>query len=301
MNHRLKTANRIPVPGRMAAVSRVIPSLIAPKSCTERTAGDSARRRVAINKSKVINAIKFRPGRFERTLDTLASVGGGEVTVPAGSYVTGSLAMPSHTTLRLEDGAILLGSTNQNDYPIIRARWEGRETNCHRALISAARAEDISITGSGTIEGDKTVGALRNPQGPVVIEMIECTNVHVSGVTLKSTHMWTLHPAYCRDVQVSGVTFNTAGANSDGIDPDSCSTCSSMAVPSRPVTTTLPSNLASGRKARESGGQAKTLPLQIARLSRATRRSPWAASFRAAFAARTFPIASSSRDWPPCN
>lgn len=159
---------------------------------------------------------------FQKALDMAAKAGGGIVRVPEGNYVTGSLVLKSHTTLHLDSGANLLGSANAEDYPLIRARWEGIETNCHRALISADHAKDIFITGSGSIEGNPAVGRLRNPRGPTVIETIECDNVRVEGVTLKSSRMWTLHPAYCHDVRISGVTFNTSGANSDGIDPDSC-------------------------------------------------------------------------------
>ena len=159
---------------------------------------------------------------MQKALDTAAKRGGGEVRVPAGRYVTGSLVMKSRTTLHLDAGAILLGSTNVEDYPIVWARWEGVETNCHRALISADYAKDIAITGRGVIEGSPVVQRLSNPRGSPVVEMIECGNVRVEGVTLKSTRMWTLHPAYCHDVRISGVTFDTTGANSDGIDPDSC-------------------------------------------------------------------------------
>jgi hypothetical protein len=115
-----------------------------------------------------------------------------------------------------------LGSSNRLDYPIVRARWEGIETNCHRALIVADHAEAVSITGAGSIEGNATVGRLRNPRGPAVIEFTECRKVRVEGITLKSHRMWTLHPTYCEDVQIKGVTFDTQGANSDGIDVDSC-------------------------------------------------------------------------------
>lgn len=159
---------------------------------------------------------------IQRALDVAANNGGGEVRVPAGRYVTGSLVMKSHTTLHLEADARLLGSPNHDDYPIVRARWEGIETNCHRALISANHAENVAITGSGVIEGSSAVGRLRDPRGPTVVEMIECRNIRVQGLTLKSTRMWTLHPAYCRGVRISGVTFETTGANSDGIDIDSC-------------------------------------------------------------------------------
>lgn len=159
---------------------------------------------------------------IQKALDEAANRGGGEVILPAGHYISGSLVVKSHTTLRFDTGATLLGSAKGDDYPIVKARWEGVETNCHRALIWADHAEDISITGSGVIEGNPAAGKLRSPRGPPVIEFFECGNVRVEGVTLKSTRMWTLHPTYCHDVRVIGVTFETSSANSDGIDPDSC-------------------------------------------------------------------------------
>ncbi len=159
---------------------------------------------------------------IQKALDTVVGKGGGEVLLPAGRYLSGGLVMKSHTTLHLEADATLLGSSNRDDYPIVQARWEGSETNCHRALISAERAKDIAITGAGVIEGNPALGPLRNPRGPAVLEMAECGNLRVEGVTLKSFRMWTLHPTYCHDVRITGVTFDTAGANSDGIDPDSC-------------------------------------------------------------------------------
>jgi hypothetical protein len=52
--------------------------------------------------------------------------------------------------------------------------------------------------------------------------MTECGYIRIEGLTLKSRQMWTLHPTYCHDVRIAGVTFDTIGPNSDGIDPDSC-------------------------------------------------------------------------------
>ena len=171
----------------------------------------------AVGDGKTVNT-----AAIQRALDTVADGGGGEVLIPAGRYVSGSLFLKSHTTLHLKAGAVLQGSANPDDYPIVQARWEGIETNCHRALVSADHAVDIAITGSGTLEGNPAVGRLRNPRGAPVVEMIDCRNIRVEGVTLKSTRMWTLHPTCCRNVRISGVTFDTSGPNSDGIDPDSC-------------------------------------------------------------------------------
>src|SRR5262249_53741380 len=59
---------------------------------------------------------------------------GGEVIVPAGNFVTGSVLIGPRTTLRLEKDAILTGSPNANDYPIVNVRWEGEWRPGHRSL-----------------------------------------------------------------------------------------------------------------------------------------------------------------------
>ncbi len=159
---------------------------------------------------------------IQKAIDLAAAAGGGEVDFPAGAYLTGSIELKSHVTLHLDKGAVILGSPAAGDYPIVTARWEGIERPCHRALISARDAEDIAITGPGVIEGNAAVGGLRGPRGPTIVEPISCKKVRVEGVTLKSTRIWTLHPTCCEDVTISGVTFDTKGVNSDGIDPDSC-------------------------------------------------------------------------------
>jgi len=81
---------------------------------------------------------------FQKALDTCAADGGGEVIVPAGNYLIGSIELKSGTTLRLKNGANLLGSPDLGDYPIVKVRWEGkwtdgrahfrarREPHCHR-------------------------------------------------------------------------------------------------------------------------------------------------------------------------
>jgi hypothetical protein len=159
---------------------------------------------------------------IQTALDTASSGGGGQVVIPAGHYLSGSLVLKSHTNLHLDAGACLLGSSHAEDYPLVRARWEGIESDCHRALISADHAEDCALTGAGVVEGNPAVSRLRDPRGPAVVEVIECRRVRVESLWLKGSHIWTLHPAYCRDVRISGVKFETSGANSDGIDPDSC-------------------------------------------------------------------------------
>ena len=159
---------------------------------------------------------------IQKAIDTAAAAGGGEVFLPPGTYRAGSLELKSHVTLRLDAGAVIHGSAAATDYPLVTARWEGIQRECHQALIFAHNAEDIAITGSGAILGDGKVGKLRGPRGPTLIEPSNCKNVRLSGVTIGNIGVWTLHPTYCQGVMVSNVTFDSKGKNSDGMDPDSC-------------------------------------------------------------------------------
>jgi polygalacturonase len=159
---------------------------------------------------------------IQKAVDTCASAGGGEVHFPAGTYLTGSIELKSHVHLVVPQGVILQGSGDKADYPLATARWEGMEKPAYLALFRADHAEDISISGAGTIQGDKEIGKLRNPRAPTLIEPMECKNVRLDGLTLHSTRIWTVHPTYCQDVAFSNLVIKTWGANGDGIDPDSC-------------------------------------------------------------------------------
>jgi hypothetical protein len=159
---------------------------------------------------------------FQKALDACGAAGGGEVVVPAGNYLIGSIELKSRTTLRLEPSATLLGSPDLEDYPIIKARWEGRWVDAHRSLIAANQAERITIIGPGKIAGSEALGGRRMPRRPCVIEPIECRDVRLEGFTASQRLMWTIHPTCCQNVVVKNLTIRSVGGNSDGVDVDSC-------------------------------------------------------------------------------
>jgi polygalacturonase len=159
---------------------------------------------------------------FQKALDACAAKGGGEVIVPAGNYLIGSIELKSHTTLRLEKDANLLGSPDLEDYPIIKARWEGHWVDAHRALVSASKAGQIAVIGPGHITGNPALGGRQMPRRPCVIEPIDCRDVRFEGFTASQQHMWTIHPTYCENVVAENLTIRGIGGNSDGIDVDSC-------------------------------------------------------------------------------
>jgi polygalacturonase len=58
---------------------------------------------------------------------------------------------------------------------------------------------------------------------PGFFEPTRCNNVMISGVTVRNMPFWEIHPVLCRNVIVRGLTIDSAGPNTDGCDPESCS------------------------------------------------------------------------------
>jgi polygalacturonase len=156
---------------------------------------------------------------FQKALDTCAVNGGGEVLVPAGKYLIGSIQQGNRTIIRFEQDAVIIGSPDAADYPSVDIRWEGRWQPGRRALIYADNVDHIGIVGPGRIEGNPAMAAPQNPRGSVVLEPINCNDVHWEGFTVAQGGNWATHPTYCNDVVIKGVTIR---GNRDGIDVDSC-------------------------------------------------------------------------------
>jgi polygalacturonase len=160
---------------------------------------------------------------LQLAIERCSALGGGEVVVPAGDYLTGALALRSNVTLRVEEGATLNGSPDMTDYPFAQVRWEGHWMKGYIAFISATDAENVSIVGKGKIIGSPAVkGRLERPSGyrlPALLEFINCKNVLVQDCYTQNFGMWSIHPTYTDNLTFKNVTV-MSGA--DGIDVDSC-------------------------------------------------------------------------------
>jgi len=187
---------------------------------------------------------------IQQALDRCNVLGGGEVRVPPGDYLTAALVLRSNTTLRLDEGASLMGSPDIADYPMTQVRWEGRWIKGYGAFISAQNADNITIIGKGKIiaspeikgrvirsDGSPMVynrppaGAPRNPDGPTniarqdiirhpaLMEFTRCKNLLVQDVFTQGNDMWSTHPVYCENVTFKNVIVHSGA---DGIDVDSC-------------------------------------------------------------------------------
>ena len=176
---------------------------------------------------------------IQRALDACGKQGGGTVVFPADTYLSGALFIKGdHVILQFDEGATLKGSTDVSDYPQIDTRFEGTERKYAAALLNGRDLRDITLTGSGTIDGSgdpwwKAYNARRSGQTvegyeletrPRLICLYECRDVLVEKLTLKNPAFWNLHFVYCENVRAEYLTIRAprGALSSDGIDVDSC-------------------------------------------------------------------------------
>ncbi|KAL4183768.1 hypothetical protein AMTRI_Chr11g99930 [Amborella trichopoda] len=161
--------------------------------------------------------------------------GGSRLNIPAGQWLTGSFNLTSNFTLYLERDAVILGSQDVKEWPVIaplpsygrgRERLGGR----HISLIHGDALTDVVITGeNGTIDGQGKMWwemwwnrSLEQTRGHL-LEIMNSKNILISNLTFLNSPFWTIHPVYCSDVVIKGLTILAPlnAPNTDGIDPDS--------------------------------------------------------------------------------
>ncbi|MDP4264270.1 MAG: glycosyl hydrolase family 28 protein [Bacteroidota bacterium] len=163
---------------------------------------------------------------IQQTIDRCWVLGGGEVIVPAGNYFTGAIALRSNTLLRLDKEAVLTGTPDFEDYPVMQVRWEGKWTKGHAGLIYALQADNTGIVGPGHITGNPALGGRPNDKYPLrhpaLIEPIGCNHLRFEDFSTDYHLMWSMHPVYCENIIIKNLTIRSTGGNGDGIDIDSC-------------------------------------------------------------------------------
>ncbi len=129
----------------------------------------------------------------------VAITGDGTATIDANGYVMARWGMPVGTTDFEENVHGTHGLTPETP-DVERLRQMGDDLT----------PVDQRIFGQGT--------HLR----PCAIELNDCQQVRIEGITLTNSPFWCIHPLYCRDVVIRGVTIDSNFPNNDGCDPESC-------------------------------------------------------------------------------
>ncbi|CAL9780824.1 unnamed protein product [Musa acuminata subsp. burmannicoides] len=170
-------------------------------------------------------------------LSKVACDGGAMLVVPAGRWLTGPFNLTNHFTLFLDHDAVILATQDINEWSIIDplpSYGRGRDSTGGRYnnFIMGYNLTDVVITGNnGTIDGQGETwwkmfrnNELNHTRG-YLIELVYCTQVLISNITLVDSPSWNVHPVYSSQVIVSGITILAPvdSPNTDGINPDSSS------------------------------------------------------------------------------
>jgi len=161
---------------------------------------------------------------IQKAIDACSDNGGGVVCLPAGRFISGTIALRSGVTLNLLAGCTLLGSTDLKDYPpYVQAFRSYTDNYTDKSLIYAEKVEHIAITGRGVIDGQGATFEGPYKVRPYMIRIIECNDVTVQDVKIINSPMWVQHYLACEDVRIDGITVKSlVNHNNDGIDIDCC-------------------------------------------------------------------------------
>jgi polygalacturonase len=170
---------------------------------------------------------------------------GGTASLPAGTWLSGPLFLPSGINLELRADARLLGHDRIEAWPVLPAKfvsrehgttrvlgtWEGRAAPMHAALLNLIEARDVRVFGPGRIEGgaraDTWWSRPKAPFGgwrPRTVYLAHAQDVALCGLSLRDSPSWTVHALECQDLRVLDVDIESPidSPNTDGINPESC-------------------------------------------------------------------------------
>ena len=181
---------------------------------------------------------------IQAAVDACAKAGGGTVVLPPGEYTSGTIHLRSHVRFYIDGGATLYASTKSADFD-------------KRSLLYAEDAQNITIEGRGTLEGQAAYEWRANKQRynpdievnrvhaqaiadaagrPLLrpypteyrahmILLLRCKDVQIAGLSFLHSRSWTIHPYACERVTIDGIYIYTSPKEAvwaDGIDPDGC-------------------------------------------------------------------------------
>jgi len=191
---------------------------------------------------------------IQKAIDAAHAAGGGEVFVPAGTFISGTLYLKSHVDMHLGPGAVLKASPHKEDYNAADAFAQNgvclRECSFGAHFILCVEQEDVTLRGPGRVDGNSAAFLVDPKRGlswrqvkgdpnpawtggdsipwrpSQMIEFVESRNIRVSDLEIADSPYWSLFIWGCEQVAVRGCWIHNERDrfythNGDGIDIDS--------------------------------------------------------------------------------
>ena len=171
---------------------------------------------------------------IQRAIDECSRKGGGQVLFPTGhTFLAGPIRLKSGVDMHLDVNATLKCNPDESIYHLSAF---GANEGEGMMWIYADGAEDVSISGRGTIDGSgvdfmgkelhdsyelKPLNGPFDPR-PHVLTLIGVKRLSIKDVTIRNGAYWTVHLVGCYDANIDGISLmnNLKIRNGDGIDID---------------------------------------------------------------------------------
>lgn len=216
-------------------------ALLVPVVAHGQAGAAEAKRFVVSAYGAVADGKTINTAAIQKAIDAAGAAGGGVVEIPRGTFRSGSIFLKGGVDLYLDEGAVLLGSNNIEDYPKRETRIEGHFEPWRMALVNAQQLERVRIGGKGKLDGNGILfwaafwqRRKENPrctnlevERPRLVFIDRCKDVRIEGLALQDSGFWNLHLYRCDGVTVEGLritsptTGNILAPSTDGIDIDS--------------------------------------------------------------------------------
>jgi polygalacturonase len=162
-------------------------------------------------------------------IDAATNAGGGTVYFPAGTYLSFSIHLKSHISIFLDAGCVLLAADS-----IHNGKYDDAEPNAfeqyqdyghshwHNSLIWGENLQDISIIGTGIINGKglRRGASPKRPWGNKAIALKLCRNVIFRDFTILNGGHFGILATGVDNFTIDNLKMDT---NRDGMDIDCCS------------------------------------------------------------------------------
>lgn len=182
---------------------------------------------------------------IQSAIDKCAALGGGEVRLSEGLWLSGPIELKSNIIFNVTEKATLKADNSANDFI---AAYIGKTTQPNEAFLLANQAKNVKLIGSGTVDGSgkelwwdeaqKVREAVRSGNTavfeerfpgvklangmprPWLVEFNEVDGAYIADLTFTNSPMWNvvLRNSQNLDINHIKVTAPTDSPNTDGVD-----------------------------------------------------------------------------------